>query len=96
MTDVPTAKITIRLNPPKGLKEGTVMIGIGDEKICEGTVNETVTLELPYGYRELLVLVRNRGIDSWSSVTPVEIRGDMSLKIKYSLFSRSAKLVFDD
>ena len=89
-----TAILRIECNPPKRFGSGSDFIfGIKDEMLARGEAGETVTMEVPLGVQEITVLVRNTGIDSLNGVTRVDVDGDMSFRIRYGLFSKSAKLV---
>ena len=88
-----TAILTIECNPPKRFgSSSTFIFGIKDEMLTEGRAGETVYMHVPYGVQDITVLVRNSGIDSMTGVTQVEVSDDMSFRIKYGLFNKTAKL----
>ncbi|MCQ2079393.1 MAG: hypothetical protein MJZ38_04980 [archaeon] len=91
-----TSTLTILLNPPKGFR-GRIhfMIGINDEMIGEGYANETIQVTVPAGVNEVSVLVRNEGTNSMQGSTVLDASRDLSLKIKYGLFSKKAELVLN-
>ena len=88
--------ISILLNPPR-LYTGDIRftVGVNDEKIAEGKAGETISVTLPEGRRKILILVENGTVTSFTGTTDVEVRDGMSLKIKYGVLSRTAKLVFN-
>ncbi len=91
MTD--TAKITITCNPPKGFRGKTEFIfGINDEKVGGGYSGDTVTIELPKGQYEILVLVRDEALNSLTGTTPIDACCDLSFKVKYHRFVKKAAL----
>lgn len=91
-----TSTLTILLNPPKGFR-GKVhfIIGINDEMIGEGYANETIEVQVPAEVIDVSVLVRNEGINSLQGITTLDATGNLSLKIKYGLFSKKAELVLN-
>ncbi len=88
--------ISILLNPPH-LYSGDVRftVGVNDEKIAEGKAGETISVTLPEGRRKILILVENGTVTSFTGTTDVDVGDGMSLKIKYGVLSRTAKLVFN-
>ncbi len=89
-----TATVRFLCNPPAGFR-GKVhfMFAVNDETVAEGYSGDVLTAELPKGKIGIQVLVRNEGLNSMSGTTPVLLEGDMSLKVKYALFGKSASLV---
>lgn len=90
-----SSAITILFNPPH-LYSGDIhfTVGIDDEKIAEGKAGETVKINIPEGRRKILILVENGSATSFSGTTEVEVRDGQSLKIRYGILSRTAKLTF--
>ena len=88
--------ISIFLNPPH-LYRGDIRftVGINDEKVAEGKAGETISVTVPEGRRKILILVENGSITSFTGTTEVEVRDGMSLKIRYGILARTAKLVFN-
>ncbi len=91
-----SAAISILFNPPH-LYGGEVhfTVGINDEKIAEGKAGETVSIKLPTGRHNILILVENGTPTSFTGTTEVEVRDGQSLKIRYGILARTAKLVFN-
>ena len=88
------AILTIECNPPHRFgADCTFIFGIKDEMLAECKAGEIVYMHVPFGLQDITVLVRNPGIDSLSGVTQVDVSDDMSFRIKYGLFNKSAKLV---
>ncbi len=91
-----TVIVKFLCNPPAGFR-GKIhfMFAVNDETVAEGFAGDVLSAELPKGRTEIQVLVRNEGLNSMSGSTPVLLEGDVSLKIKYALFGKSASLVLN-
>ncbi len=91
-----SAAVSILFNPPHlyGV-DVRFTVGIDDEKIAEGKAGETVSVRLPAGRQKILILVENGTATSFTGTTEVEVRDGQSLKIRYGILARTAKLVFN-